>query len=129
MALGIGAGFFVAGGLYLVFAVVVSLPVALLVLVVAHMGGSTLWVFSTTLLQMLVPDTLRGRVFAAELALMTLGLTASNFVTGWALDTVGLSPRTLAAVLGALCFLPGGVWMLLQRSERFRVAASVSGAS
>jgi MFS family permease len=122
MALGIGVGFFVAGALYLVFAATRSLPAALVVLAVAHMGGSTLWVFSTTLLQILVPDVLRGRVFATELALLTLGLTISNFVTGWALDTLGVGPRPLAAVLGALCFLPGAVWLALQGSPRFRVA-------
>ncbi len=119
-------GFIVAGGLYLLFAVVTALPVAVVVLAVAHMGGSTLWVFSTTLLQMLVPDGLRGRVFAAELALMTLGLTISNFVTGWALDTLGIGPRPLAALLGALCFLPGSAWLLLQTSARFRVVTRVS---
>src|SRR5262249_33216586 len=124
MARGIGLGFVVAGGLYLVFAVVTTLPAAALILAVAHMGGSTLWVFSTTLLQMLVPDGLRGRVFAAELALMTLGLTVSNLLTGWALDTAGFSPRTLAALLGALCFVPGGTWLLLQTSARFRVSGA-----
>ena len=103
LALGIAAGFFVAGGFYLVFAAVDNLPLALVVLLVAHMGGSTLWVFSTTLLQMAVPDALRGRVFAAELALMTLGLTLSNFVTGWALDTLGWSPRTLGGLARRAC--------------------------
>lgn len=122
MARGIGSGFFVAGVLYLLFAATTSLPLALVVLVLANMGGSTIWVFSTTVLQLLVPDALRGRVFAAELALMTLGLTASSFLTGWALDTLGYAPRTLIAFLGALCFLPGGIWFLLQRTHRFRIA-------
>jgi hypothetical protein len=35
----------------------------------AHFGRSTLWVFSTVLLQLEVPDQFRGRVFSAELAL------------------------------------------------------------
>ena len=124
MATGIAAGFFVAGTLYLAFSQVYALPWALVTLLVAHMGGSTLWVFSTTLLQLLVPDALRGRVFAAELALLTLAMTASNFVTGWALDTAGFSPRVLSAMLGALCFLPGSLWLLLQRSARYRVRAA-----
>ena len=54
-----------------------------------------------------VPDALRGRVFATELALMTLGMTASNLITGWALDTLAVDPRTLTAILGAVCFVPG----------------------
>ena len=121
LARGIGAGFFFAGSLYVVFAAVHGLPLALLVLMAAHMGGSTIWVFSTTLLQMLVPDDLRGRVFAAELALMTLAMTVSNFVTGWALDALGLSPRFLAATLGLVALVPGTAWVLLQLSPRFGV--------
>jgi len=126
MATGIAGGFFVAGSLYLAFSQVHTLPLALVTLLLAHMGGSTLWVFSTTLLQLSVPDVLRGRVFAAELALLTLAMTASNFVTGWALDAAGFSPRALAAMLGALCFVPGSLWVLLQRSERFRVRAAAT---
>lgn len=127
MARGIGVGFFVAGGMYLAFAMTANFPLALVTLMIAHMGGSTIWVFSTTLLQLRVPDALRGRVFATELALMTLGMTVSSFLTGWALDTLGYSPRTLAAVLGALCFVPGGVWMLLQRVDRLRFPSTGSG--
>ena len=129
LARGIGAGFFVAGALYLVFAAVRSLPLALFVLAAAHMGGSTVWVFSTTLLQLSVPDALRGRVFAAELALMTLSMTASNLITGWALDSLGIAPRVLAALLGGLCFLPGSAWVLLQSSARWRVAHDIAHES
>jgi hypothetical protein len=86
-------------------------------LVVAHMGGSTIWVFSTVLLQRHVPDALRGRAFGAELALMTLAMTLSNLGVGVALDR-GWSPRALAAALGAWCFAPGVAWLLAQRTQR-----------
>jgi len=117
MALAIGAGFFVAGAFYLVFARVSSWPLAAATLVAAHMGGSTIWVFSTVLLQRLVPDRLRGRVFGAELALMTLAMTVSNFATGVALDRFGWSPRALVALLGAWCFVPGALWLVAQGSR------------
>lgn len=122
MARAIGAGFFVAGAFYLGFAWVTSWPLAALTLVGGHMGGSTIWVFSTVLLQRLVPDALRGRVFGAELALMTLAMTASNFATGVALDGLGLSPRALAALLGAWCIAPGALWLVAQRSPRLGLA-------
>ncbi len=86
------------------------------------MGGSTIRVLSTVLLQRLVPDELRGRVFGAELALMTLAMTVSNFATGVALDGLGLSPRPLAALLGAWCIAPGTLWLVAQRSPRLRLA-------
>ena len=60
----------------------------------AHFGGSILWVFSTVLLQMEVPDRFRGRVFAAELALVTLLSSVSSYWTGYELDRAGWSPRT-----------------------------------
>src|SRR4029453_8507941 len=50
-----------------------------LAVVLAHIGGSIQWVFSTTLLQMSVPNRLLGRVFAAELALLTLTSSISNY--------------------------------------------------
>ncbi|MEW6268297.1 MAG: MFS transporter, partial [Thermodesulfobacteriota bacterium] len=123
MTRAIGVGFFVAGAFYLAFAWVTSWPLAALALVGGHMGGSTIWVFSTVLLQRLVPDALRGRVFGAELALMTLAMTASNLATGFALDGLGWSPRALAALLGAWCIAPGTLWLLAQRSSRLRLAA------
>jgi hypothetical protein len=60
-------------------------------------------------------------VFAAELALLTLGFTISNLVAGWALDTVGIAPRTLVAMLGAFAFVPGAAWIALQSRARFRI--------
>ena len=59
------------------------------------------------LLQLEVPDRFRGRVFAAELALVTLVTSVSGYWTGYELDRVGRSPRTLSFVLGALFCLPG----------------------
>ena len=56
----------------------------------AHFGGSILWVFSTVLLQLEVPDRFRGRVFAAELALVTLMSSISSYWTGYELDRAGM---------------------------------------
>ena len=121
MARAIGFGFLIAGVLYLLFAAAPTLPLALMALAVAHMGGSTVWVFSTTLLQRNVADSFRGRVFATELAFLTLGFTISNLAAGWALDTLGIGPRALAGILGAFAFIPGAAWFALQSRPRFRI--------
>src|SRR5439155_16423247 len=76
-----------------------------------HFGGSILWVFSTVLLQMEVPDRFRGRVFAAELALVTLTSSISSYLTAYALDRAGWSPRTLAFLLGTMFCVPGLLWL------------------
>src|SRR2546423_2637417 len=98
----IGPAFLTIGAFYMVLAGAPSLPIAAAAVLCAHFGGSILWVFSTVLLQMEVPDRFRGRVFAAELALVTLTSSLSSFGTGYALDRIGWSPRALAFTLGAM---------------------------
>ncbi|HEY7169328.1 MAG TPA: MFS transporter [Vicinamibacterales bacterium] len=109
----IGPGFLMIGVFYMVLAGASSLPLAAASVLCAHFGGSILWVFSTVLLQMEVPDRFRGRVFAAELALVTLTSSLSSFATGYALDRIGWPPRPLAFALGAMFIVPGVLWMIM----------------
>jgi predicted MFS family arabinose efflux permease len=111
----IGLSFFIAGIFYVLFGVSTSFTLALVMLAVAHMGGSTLWVFSTVLLQSSVEDEFRGRVFAAELMLLTLTLAASNYATGEALDRFQISPRAITVAIGIFFTLPGAFWFLTRR--------------
>lgn len=115
MQRGIGVSFIVAGAFYGAFAAATNLPLALLLLAIAHMGGSILWVSSTVLLQRVVEDSFRGRVFAAEMMLLTLMLAASNYATGEALDRFGLSPRVVTFAIGVIFILPGVAWLLTER--------------
>lgn len=108
----IGISFLFAGAFYVVFAGAQSFTLALVWLAVAHAGGSVLWVFSTVLLQSAVEDEFRGRVFAAELMLLTLALAASNYATGEALDRFQVSPRAATAAIGLFFLPPGLLWLL-----------------
>lgn len=109
----IGPAYFMVGAFYIALAAAHTLPLAAVAVLLAHFGGSILWVFSTVLLQMEVPDEFRGRVFAAELALVTLTSSISSYVTGYALDTIGWSPRALAFGLGAAFAVPGLLWLVM----------------
>ena len=115
MQISIGVAFLIGGAFYMAFGWATSFVVALLVLGLAHTGGSILWVFSTVLLQRGVEDSFRGRVFAAELALLTLTMAISNYATGELLDRFGLSARTVAIGIGALFVLPGVAWFVTER--------------
>src|SRR5437899_3780948 len=110
----IGPAFFTVGVFYMALAGAPALAIAAMCVLCAHIGGSILWVFSTVLLQLEVPDRFRGRVFAAELAMVTLVTSASSYWTGYELDRAGQSPRTLAFTLGALFLVPGILWLLFQ---------------
>jgi len=111
----ITVAFFVSAAFYLLFAHSPALPVALICVLGAHSGGSIQWVFSTTLLQMTVPNRFLGRVFALEMALLTLTMSVSTYATGWGVDYPGLGARRMATMLGLAFAVPGVAWLLLQR--------------
>jgi MFS family permease len=111
----IGIAFLIGGLFYVAFGSTGSFIVALLVMGIAHTGGSILWVFSTVLLQREVEDAFRGRVFAAELALLTLTMAGSNYLTGELLDRFGYSPRAVVIGMGVYFCVPGIIWFVTQR--------------
>jgi MFS family permease len=123
----IGPSYFIVGGFYVALAAAGTLPTAALCVLLAHFGGSILWVFSTVLLQMEVPDEFRGRVFAAELALVTLTSSISSYATGFALDGLGWSPRALSFALGTAFAVPGVLWLVM--NARWKVAARLEPPS
>jgi MFS family permease len=115
MQAAIGISFLIGGVFYILFGRSQSFAFALIVLGIAHTGGSILWVFSTVLLQRGVEDNFRGRVFAAELALLTLTMAASNYFTGEMLDRFGMSPRLVTVLIGIVFLIPGFVWFVTQK--------------
>src|SRR5712671_2810991 len=111
----IGIAFLIGGVFYIAFGVSRSFTLALLFLAIAHCGGSILWVFSTVLLQREVEDKFRGRVFAAELALLTLTMAASNYLVGELMDRFGFSPRVVTVGVGTFFLLPGLIWFATEK--------------
>ena len=109
----IGPAYFVVGAFYMLLAWAPNLAIAALCVLCAHLGGSILWTFSTVLLQIEVPDQFRGRVFSAELALVTLTLSASSYWTAYELDHGGWSPRLMSFALGVMFCLPGVLWLVM----------------
>lgn len=107
----IGPAFFLTALGYLWLSGIPALLLALLAVILAHMGGSIQWVFSTALLQIHVPDQLRGRIFAIEYAALTLMTALSSYLTGVANDA-GWSPQALALIL-SLVFAGTGTLLTL----------------
>ncbi|MDQ7006126.1 MAG: MFS transporter [Acidobacteriota bacterium] len=108
----IGLSFVLAGSCYAFFAGTSYLPLALGLAVLAHIGGSTVWVFSTLLLQREVPDHFRGRVFAAELGLCTAAISASTWGWGWLIDQNRVDLRQMTLGVALTMFLAAVGWML-----------------
>jgi len=110
----ISISFFIMGASYLLFSRAPNLPLAALAVFVGHMGGSNIWVISTTLLQLNVSDRFRGRVFAVDFGLNMLVAAVSNYLVGVGLDHWGLSARELAAGLGGMLLIPALLWLPAQ---------------
>lgn len=83
----------------------------------AHMGGSTVWVFSTTLLQLHTDDRFRGRVFSADLGLSMLTIAAGAYLCGRLLDA-GIAARTVATWTGLVMLVPAALWSLAIRAGK-----------
>jgi hypothetical protein len=91
----------------------------------AHAGGSTVWVFSTTLLQLHTEDRFRGRVFAADLGLGSLSFAVTAYIAGRFLDA-GIPVRSLAISTGLVMLIPASVLAWALHAGRFSKADAVS---
>ena len=123
MRAGILAGFLCAAAGYVLLGFAQSLALAVCCVALAHAGGSANWVFSTTLLQLYTEDRFRGRVFAAELGLLMLMISAAGYVAGTAIDW-GVAPRTFAMGMGLALLAPAGLWARFARFARNAPRAS-----
>ncbi len=98
------------GVFYLGFPFVTWFPLALVFVVLAHMGGGAQWAVSTYGLQVATPDRLRGRVMSLDYGLATLGIGISSIVAGVIADVYDESISTwwlagVAIVFGISWFL------------------------
>lgn len=106
---GILYGFLVGAVGYVALSVSSSLLLACTAVVVAHAGGSTVWVFSTTILQSQTEDRFRGRVFSTEFAFHMLTLSTVTYASGVLID-LGVSVYTLALLTGVGILIPTLGW-------------------
>jgi MFS family permease len=92
----------------------------------AHAGGSTVWVFSTTLLQLHTDDRFRGRVFSADLGFSMLTIAAGAYFCGRLLDA-GIAARTVATWTGLIMLIPAVLWTLAMRVGKEQQDQAESG--
>lgn len=101
------------GACYVALAYAPNLWLAAIAVLLAHGAGAILWVASTVLLQLHLPDELRGRLFAVELAVVTSIAAAATYLTAYGLDRLAMPPRSMAILIGAMFIIPGAVWIRL----------------
>jgi hypothetical protein len=117
LRIGVLLGFIVGGIGYLLLGSARSIWFAFAVIVLAHSGTSTVWVFSTTLLHLNTKDRFLGRIFGADLAISMFVLAGATWIAGWAIDA-GITPRAVAVGAGVAMFVPAALWALALRLWR-----------
>jgi MFS family permease len=98
------------------FGLVHWLPIALLLLALAGAADVISAVFRNTILQLTVPDRLRGRLSAVHIAVVTGGPRLGDFEAG---AVAGLAGTEAAVVSGGLACVVGAV-VIAQRMPGFR---------
>jgi MFS family permease len=112
----IGAALATFGVGYALLGLAPGLLFAMGAVLIAHTGGGAQWTLSSYGLQRVVPDRIRGRIFAVDGMLVTLTFGASSILTGWLADAIG-APAT-AFAMGAIAFGWAVVWTLLTGDVR-----------
>jgi MFS family permease len=107
----IGGALAVFGLGYAVFGLMPTLLLAAPAVAIAHLGGGAQWTLSSYGLQRIVPDRIRGRIFAFDGALITLTLTISSLITGWAATTFGARPTAIGLGLVAIGYAAVWTWL------------------
>jgi len=110
-------GYFIGGWAF-------SLTIFLVATFIRTVGTGINWVYSSSLLQMIVPGNYLGRVFAFDLAMMTLASSVSTLWVGWAKDNLGLGPRELAMSLGVVPLVMTVLWLIFMAWQTRRQRAS-----
>jgi MFS family permease len=113
-AIGVALATFGLG--YSLLGFVGGLVLAMPAVALAHVGGGAQWTLSTYGLQVIVPDRIRGRIFAFDGMLVTLTFGASSVLNGWLAETFG-APAT-ALGMGALAIVWAAAWSWLTTDVR-----------
>ncbi|HEY7661230.1 MAG TPA: MFS transporter [Actinomycetota bacterium] len=112
----IGAALATFGLGYALLGLAPALALAMPAVMLAHIGGGAQWTLSSYGLQRIVPDRIRGRIFAFDGMLVTLTFGASAIITGYLAGWLG-APQT-AFVMGAIAMVWALVWSWLTTDVR-----------
>jgi MFS family permease len=93
----------------------------------AHLGGGAQWTLSSYGLQRIVPDRIRGRVFAFDFGLVTASIAVAAALAGFAADHVDV--RAVMVGFAALGMGYSVLWTVLTRKVRRSLGPGRPGAA
>jgi MFS family permease len=121
-----GASTLAYGAVYAVFPVAPAFGLALVLVILAHLGGGAQWSLSTYGLQMATPDHLRGRVLALDYGLATLAIGGSSIAAGLLAEAFGEASATWW--LAGVAIVYGTLWLAWSLAG-LRTSTATSGSA
>ncbi|MBI3648509.1 MAG: MFS transporter [Actinobacteria bacterium] len=114
LAIGVALAIFGLG--YALLGLAPTLVLAMPAVALAHMGGGAQWMLSGYGLQKMVPDRIRGRIFAFDGMLVTLTFGLSSLLTAFLADRFGARP--VAVGMGGVAVVWAATWSWLTTGVR-----------
>jgi MFS family permease len=100
-----------SGVFYIVFAQSPTLHLGAMSMLLANLGAGAVWVVSTTMMQLTIPNHLMGRLSAIDLGAFTLTMAVSQYFSGRYAEHA--NPREVGVVCGIACIATGFLWAIL----------------
>jgi MFS family permease len=99
----------ISGLVYLVMSLTIHISIWLTfaLIIIAHSGSAASWVFSTILEQEWVEDEMRGRVFSADMLLLSASLAISTSLAGWLVEYRGIGLSQGMIIFSCVMILVG----------------------
>ena len=113
---GISISFLVYGASYAVVPWMPTIFLAGVFVLLGHLGGGAQWTLSTYGLQVIVPDHIRGRIFAFDEGFVTLTLAVSATIAGGISNVVDI--RVVMLGLSGVTLAYSVLWTLATRGVR-----------
>ena len=94
------------------FTLDITLPLTILLIIMAHAASGANWVLSTVLTQMWVEDEVRGRVFSMDMLILGASAALSTTTAGFLVDWYGLEIREGMMLFSIIMIFTGLVFTL-----------------
>ena len=120
---GISISYLVCGASYAFVPWMPVIYLAGLMVLIGHLGGGAQWTLSSYGLQVIVPDRIRGRIFAFDEGLITLTLATSATIAGWISDVVDV--RIVMLGLSGVTLAYSVIWTVATRGVRRSLGAEI----
>ena len=95
----------------------ISLWLTVVLVILAHSASGANWVLSTILMQQWVEDEVRGRVFSADMLILSVAFSLSTSAAGWLMEWTSMSIQQGILMFSSVMVLSGIIFSLWKQTD------------